>query len=288
MTTNLVDLNNLAVRAYCTKEIESDTNNPKIQLWKYFIIDSVYKSLFKGDVNEVILAVDDKKSWRKLYWERYKESRKGRRDSSKIDWDLFHSVYRELTEEIQYNLPFKVLLVENAEADDIIGILVNKDNNEYVVISNDEDYLQLISDRVKLYNPNKMTFMECADTESFIVMKCLTGQAKDDIFNIKTPLDWPKGKRKPGFGVVSAQKVIDSGYKKWLEENNLVERFNVNRTLIDFNRIPNVIKSRVLSSYNNYRMADPSRMYGFFNVNKFTGYLEDFTNVESKLLQLYN
>ena len=75
---------------------------------------------------------------------------------------------------------------------------------------------------------------------------------------------------------------------KWLEENNLVERFNVNRTLIDFNRIPNVIKSRVLSSYNNYRMADPSRMYGFFNVNKFTGYLEDFTNVESKLLQLYN
>lgn len=288
MTTNLVDMNNLAVRAYCTKEIESDTANPNIQLWKYFIVDSIYKSLFKGDVNEVILAVDDKKSWRKLYWERYKESRKGKRDSSKIDWDLFHSAYRELTEEIQYTLPFKVLLVENAEADDVIGILATKDKGEYVVISNDEDYLQLVSDRVKLYNPNKMTFMECEDTENFIVMKCLTGQPKDDIFNIKTSLDWPLGKRKPGFGEVSAKKVIAGGYKEWLVENNLVERFNVNRTLIDFGRIPNVMRSRILNAYNNYKLADPSMMYGFFSKNKFNGYLEDFTNVESKLLQLYN
>lgn len=287
MTTNIVDFNNLAVRTYCNKEIESDTENPNISLWKYFTIDSIYKSLFKGNVNEIILAVDDKKSWRKLYWERYKESRKGKRDTSKINWDVFHSEYRRFTDEIQYHLPFKVLQVENAEADDVIAIISKKDNREYVIISNDEDYLQLVSDRVKVYNPQKMMFMECPDTEEFIVMKSLMGQPKDDIFNIKTPLDWPQGKRKPGFGEVSARKVIEEGYVDWLKKNKLEERFKVNRRLIDFNQIPLTIKTRILNEYNNYKLADPSNIYKFFNKNKFVGYLEDFSNVETKLLELY-
>lgn len=287
MATLLIDLNNLAVRAYCTKEIGSDTESPNMLLWKYIVIDSIYKSLFKSDITEVVLAVDDRKSWRKLYWERYKESRKGKRDTSKIDWSLFHAAYHNFTEEIKYSLPFKVLLVENAEADDIIGILARKDDGEYVVISNDEDYLQLVSDKVKLYNPNKMSFMECEDPEAFIVKKCLTGQPKDDIFNIKTSLDWPQGKRKPGFGDVSAKKVMDSGYKEWLIENKLEERFKVNRVLIDFNKIPNVMKSRIMNAYNNYKLADPSKIYNFFVKNKMNGFVEEFSNVENKLLQLY-
>ena len=288
MATILIDLNNLAVRTFCTKEVDFDTEYPNILYWKYLVIESVYKSLFRGNITEVVLAVDDRKSWRKLYWERYKESRKGKRDTSKINWDVFHSEYRKFIEEIKHSLPFKTLLVENAEADDIIGILARKDDGEYVVVSNDEDYLQLISDKVKLYNPSKAEFMECANTEAFIVKKCLTGQAKDDIFNIKTPLDWPIGKRKPGFGDVSAKKVMESGYKEWLIENKLEERFKVNRILIDFNKIPNVMKTRILNAYNNYKMADPARMYDFFNRNRMNSFIEDFTNVENRLLQLYN
>lgn len=287
MTSILFDMNNLAVRTYCTKGVGFDTDTPDIQHWKHIIIDSIYKSMGYVDTKEVVLAIDDKKSWRKLYWNRYKESRKGKRDKSKINWDVFHSEYKNFTDEIQEHLPFKVLLVENAEADDIIGIMCLKDEGEYQIISNDEDYLQLVSDRIKLYNPNKARFMECENTERFLIEKCLTGQSKDDIFNILTPLDWPSGKRKPGFGEVSANKVIDAGYQEWLSENKLEERFEVNRTLIDFQRIPKVIRTRILNAYNNYQLADPSKMYEFFKNNKFNDYLEDFSSVESKLLQLY-
>ena len=91
MTTSLIDFNNLAVRVWCTKEIEADTDSPNIKLWKYFVLDSIYKSLWKDDITEVVLAVDDRKSWRKLYWDRYKESRKKKRDVSKINWDIFHT-----------------------------------------------------------------------------------------------------------------------------------------------------------------------------------------------------
>lgn len=287
MTTSLIDFNNLAVRTWCTKDIEAETDTPNVKLWKYFITDSIYKSLFKDNITEVILAVDDRKSWRKLYWPRYKESRRLKRDKSKINWDVFHSEYNNFTHELMEYLPFKVLQVENAEADDIIGILARKDDGQYVVVSNDEDYLQLYSDRVKLYNPQKMKFVECDNPEEFVIMKCLMGQPKDDIFNIKTPLDWPAGQRKPGFGEVSAKKVMKSGYKEWLEENNLVDRFHTNKVLIDFNEIPQTMKTRILNTYSNYKLADPSKIYQFFNKNQFASFIEDFTNVEGKLMTLY-
>lgn len=289
MSTNIFDLNNLAIRTFCSKDIEGTTDNPNIQLWKYFLIDSIYKSLFHGDVSEVILAVDDRKSWRKLYWDRYKESRKLKRDSSNINWDVFHSEYNNFTSEIRGFLPFKVISAENAEADDVIGILTQKDNRDYVVISNDEDYLQIVSDHVKVYNPTKMEFMTCDDPEMFVVTKCLTGQSKDDIFSIVVPDDHPKGKRKPGFGAVSAKKVIDSGYKEWLDEkgDEYKKRFRRNRILIDFKLIPNVIRTRILNTYTSYKLAPPDKIYEFFDRNKFGSFLEDFNIVESKLLKLY-
>lgn len=286
----LFDMNNLAVRCYFNKEIEAESGYPNIKLWKYFVIDSIYKSLFKERyVNEVILAIDDKVSWRKLYWNRYKESRKKKRDVAKIDWNVFHEEYRNFCEEISKTLPFKIIQVENAEADDIIAVMATKDNGEYVIVSNDEDYLQLISDRVVLYNPQKMEFMKCDNPELFLVRKCLEGQKKDDIFNIKTPLDWPEDKRKPGFGPAAADKVVSypGGYQKWLVDNKLVERYNVNRILIDFNKIPKIIRSRIMSVYNSYKLPDPSGFYNYFERLGFRGYLEDFSTVESKLMSLY-
>jgi hypothetical protein len=289
MITNVFDFNNLCVRHYFIKDVEAETDHPNLQLWRYRIIESVYNSLFKeSDVNEILLAVDAKKSWRKLYWSRYKESREGKRDAAKIDWNLFHREYETLCDDIQENLPFKVLRVQTAEADDIIGVIcLEKKEKEFVIISNDEDFLQLTSSRVRLYHPAKMTYVSVPDTEKFIVEKCLTGQAKDDIFNIKTPIDWPKDKRKPGFGPVSAEKVMKDGYEKWLEKEKLVERFHINRVLIDLKLIPNAVKSRVLGEYHNYKHPDPSLSYEFFKKNNFTGFLDNMHSVENNLMKLY-
>jgi 5'-3' exonuclease len=287
---NIFDFNNLAVRVFFSKDVEATSGTPNIQLWKYSVINSIYLSLFKDDINEVILAVDFPKSWRKLYWNRYKESRKPARDKSPVDWNIFHDELNKFRLEIEHHLPFKILSTQYAEADDIIGIICRERQESYTIISTDEDYLQLCSDNVKIYNPNKTEFMECDDPEMFIVTKSLMGQPKDDIFNIKTPLDHPVGQRKPGFGIKSAEKVIKEGYKEWLKKENLEERYRFNRNLIDFSKIPSSIKFNIfniLKKYDNYKMPDPSKIYTFFNKNKFTGFLEEFTKVEGKLLELY-
>jgi len=269
--------------------IGAQGTTPDWQYWKFLVFDNIYKSLIRNpDCKEVLLAVDNRRSWRKQYWEGYKASRKGQRDKSPVDWDSFHLQYAKFCSEIREHLPFKVIEVKSAEADDIIGtVILNHPENEYIIISTDEDYTQLISPNVKLYNPLQKKFVEHPDPERFLVEKCLLGQKKDDIPNIRTPLDWPKGRKRPPFGERALSKVMEEGYENWLQKNGLEKRFRENKILIDFRMIPKVIQERVLEEYHKYEYPLPEKIYEFFAKNQFKSYLESFTSVEEKLMRLY-
>lgn len=253
------------------------------------MFDSIYKSIQKGDVREVILAVDSKNSWRKLYWTRYKSHRKSAREKLDFDWETFFNTVDEFLEEIKTHIPFKVISANQAEADDVIGILVmSHPQIKYRIVSTDADFLQLYEpNRVEVYNPTKQEFQKHPNPELYIVEQCLVGQAKDNIYNIKTPLDWPEDRRKPGFGEVAFNKVLAFGWKEWLEENSLNERFEFNRNLIDFKRIPPTIKKRVLSSYEGYKKCDLDNIREFFKKHPWPDYVDNFTNVENKLMEVW-
>ena len=301
----LFDFNNLAFRNFFIKDVNAHTTNPDYMLWRYNVYNSMYQSLWKHQgVKELIVAIDDRSSWRKSYFKRYKESRKKQRDKTDIDWKELFNQLNLLTSDLKHYMPFKVMKIRSAEADDIIGVLsivLSNDGTNCVVISNDEDYLQLCSDKVKVYNPGKKEYSECADPQGFIEKKVFTGQKKDDIFNIITPDDWgqtpdTEGKRKPGFGDVAYQKVLKEGTKEWLEKRHTnkwygevdVERnYKRNRILMDFNYIPRTIQDRIGDQYDNYTYPPPGNIYQFFKKYNMRGFLEDFTKVESKLLELY-
>ena len=287
----LVDFNNLVYRAFFTKEVSLEQAEPNFLLWKYMVVNNIYRSLYKvSNVSDVVLAVDDFISWRKVYWGRYKESRKIQRDKTKgVNWQIFFDELNNFMDELKENLPFKTIKIQSAEADDIIAILcMEKKESDYVIISNDEDFLQLTSlPNVKLFCPNEETYIKEENTESFIAKLCLMGQKKDDIFNIRTPLDWPQGKRKPPFGDKMLRVVMAEDVEKWIENNNLVERYKANKILVDFRKIPQVIRKRILDQYETYELPDPSNMYKFFSRNKMKGFLDEYDKVEQKLMSLY-
>ena len=52
-------------------------------------------------VNELVIAVDDKSSWRKAYFPRYKESRKKTRDKSDVDFPLLYAQIEEYQKVIE-------------------------------------------------------------------------------------------------------------------------------------------------------------------------------------------
>lgn len=303
-TCILVDLNNLSFRTLFVKEVGVNTPAPNYAFWRYLVFDSIYHLIIKiREANEVILAVDDKNSWRRSYFPRYKESRKLKRDKSDIDWE---SVFKEMhlfVRELKHYMPFKVLKVPSAEADDIIGVLTEVLEKQCVVSSNDEDYLQLCSQKVKVWNPSRKEFSECPDTDEFLTKKCLTGQPKDDIFNVITPNDWgitplTKGKRKPGFGEKSAEKVLKEGLDDWLKNKKTYKKFDVkvnpkenfrrNRVLIDFKMIPETMRMRILKAYDLSSLLPPvDNMYKFFKKYGMTGFIDEYSKVENIMLRLY-
>lgn len=300
------DYNNLCFRMLFIKDVMLESNSPNFTLWRYKVFEGIFMLLQKfKSVDEVVIAVDDRNPWRKSYFPRYKESRKSKREKKeKIEWNTVFKEMDNLKKDLKHYMPFKVIKIRSAEADDVIAVIVKNVQKNCIISSNDEDYKQLYSKRVQIWNPMKRDYVKCDNPENFVITKSLTGQSKDDIFNVITPDNWGQtegtiGKRKPGFGPKSAEKVLNEGYEKWLSKNNNVEKFDIkgidyeknfkrNRVLIDFNYIPNVIVSRIMEDYLNYNFPPPSNMYDFFKKYNMRGYLDEITQTENVLMRMYN
>lgn len=289
----LVDFNNLLFRTLHARDVGIHSEVPSFTLWRYLVYDSIYQSIRHiGNVSEVVLAIDDRNHWRKAYFPRYKEDRKAQRDKTGLNWDFIFKVVNKYVSDVKHHMPFKVLRIRSAEADDTIAIIAMETNKKCIISSNDEDFLQLSSDRILIWSPSKREYISCPDTEKFLLEKFLTGQKKDGIFNVKTPTNWGKteetfGKRKPPLGPVTAQKIMDEGVDQWIEKNDYEKNFHRNKVLIDFRMIPNTIRNRIFDAYDNYSFPPPENMYKFFKNYSMTGFIEDFDTVEKHLMRLY-
>jgi len=306
--TLLFDFNNLVIRNFFgVKEILEDIENPQWGLWRYNCFNSIYTTLYKvANVKEVILAVDDSNSWRKAVYKRYKESRKAKKKETKVNWSELYAMMHKLAKEFKHHFPFRVLRVKSAEADDVIAVLVRAMKNPCIIIARDEDYFQLFGKkkelrvidpiRQEIYKPE-----DFPDIRDFLLQLIFCGQKKDDIPNIYTPDDWglteaTQGKRRPGFGPKKWESVrddikgfMDAGYtNKIYGSVDLQNNLKRNRMLMDFDKIPNTIVSRILDTYNNNGNFPPiENAYKYFTLYNMPTFIENIHKIENKLLELY-
>jgi len=90
-------------------------------------------------------------------------------------------------------LPINLSIIDKIEADDTIAYLAQKLKNDVVIYSADQDFLQLVNDRVTVYSPIKKKFYKQQDVfehyglypKNFITMKCLMGDKSDNIPGVK-------------------------------------------------------------------------------------------------------
>lgn len=302
--TVLVDYNNLCYRLLFTRDVGVNVPGavPNFTLWRFMVLDAIYQLMLKFEPSEVVLAVDNKNTWRKSYFPRYKESRKKRRDKDDgLNWELIFGMIEKFQKELKHHFPFKIMKIRSAEADDVIAVIAMDGDKDSIISSNDEDFLQLCSARVQIWNPSKHEIMTVEDTDKFLVGKCLMGQSKDDIFNVLTPNDWgmteqTEGKRKPGLGPATVEKILAEGVDRWLSRNKK-KKFDVeidpeknykrNEILIDFRKIPKVIRDRVLDAYYDYSFPPPSNMYPFLKKHKMRGFIEEYPKFERYMMKLY-
>ena len=90
-------------------------------------------------------------------------------------------------------LPVNISIIDKIEADDTIAYLSQKLKDDVIIYSADQDFLQLVDDRVTVYSPIKKKFYKPQDVyeqyglypHNFITMKCLMGDKSDNLPGVK-------------------------------------------------------------------------------------------------------
>ncbi len=151
--------------------------------------------------------------------------------------------------------------VEKQEADDYIASLTNNNLFEYIIVSTDTDFIQLVNDNIYLYIPRgKKSILYDKDKvyekyhiypNQYIIYKSLIGDRTDNIKGIK------------GIGKVSAIKILEyKNIEDYIKDNNsnhisklLIENKNkliLNIKLITLNK--NLDTSNIKISVYNSRL----------------------------------
>ena len=95
-----------------------------------------------------------------------------------------------------HQLPVDMISVDKQEADDIIAVIakrIEKEGNKCTIVSSDKDYLQLLSNNIKVYAPIKKKLYDYdlfvqeykVLPENFIYYKSLLGDNSDNIPGVK-------------------------------------------------------------------------------------------------------
>lgn len=226
---------------------------------------------FRKDYGDVVLCCDNRKYWRKEFFPFYKAGRKKTREKSDLDWHLIFDMLAKFKLELKENFPYKVIDVEGAEADDIIGTLVPMyaPHEKILILSSDGDFLQLqtYGSNVKQYNPAQKKFVKSENPIEELKEKIIRGDKGDGIPNMFSPSDC--------FVRDLRQKPITKGVlDKYLKENvdNYSEtdkaNYARNATLIDLTMIPKDIKEKIINTYSETKPASRQKLLNYFIENK--------------------
>jgi 5'-3' exonuclease len=159
-------------------------------------IESLKKS-YKAD--RVIVASDQgSSSYRKELYPEYKQNRKDKfaeqTEEERLAFEQFFEDYTLTLEHIKQNTDYPVLRFPGVEADDIAAYICNKVNNRHIwLISSDKDWDLLVSPTVSRFSyvtRKEITWENWSthynfDQESLISIKCLMGDAGDNILGVE-------------------------------------------------------------------------------------------------------
>jgi len=165
-----------------------------------------------------------------------------------------------------------ILEVENQEADDIInGVCKSFPDEKIIIISGDQDYIQLIDENVRLFSPNKKKYIEKPEYD-YITYRAIEGDKSDNIYGL------------PGFGPKKSASVLNNYDTFWSclseEHKQIIER---NIELMDLNRNPEIEK---IIKYVKEAINNDSNEYSFEKIRSFTmkhKLVEIFGNLKSEL-----
>lgn len=207
-----------------------------------------FKKKNKVEWKNVYLVKDTSREtiWRMKHYPLYKKNRDER--NIKFDPSVFTHVYDVLIPRLVDTYGLKVIGYQSAEADDVIAVLHRKiradpdtKDKKVIVITNDNDYLQLNDERTLIVNCNNKELKDRFskdELDHFTLWKVIKGDDSDNI---------PSIDKKIGDKIALKLAMDGEMLKAKLESCDEVKaRFELNNMLINFEQIPNDIVDGIM------------------------------------------
>ena len=265
MDLSQVMISNLMVQLgnHTNAEIEED-------LLRHMILNSIrsYNVKFKNEFGEMIIACDAGNNWRRQIFPYYKANRRKSREKSEINWTAVFETMNKVRDELKEFFPYRVIRVDGAEADDVIGTLAQtygNTNEKILILSGDKDFVQLQSYmNVQQFDPVQKKWRKTNDVDKFIKEHIIRGDIGDGVPNFLSSDDtFVVGARQKPI----SQKKLDS----WLTmdpkdfcDEKMLRGYLRNQQLVDLNFIPEDIRSEVIVQYEQESGKGRDKLFNYF------------------------
>ena len=274
----LLDLNQVMISNLM---MQLQRNNDEIEesFIRHMILNSIrmYNVKFGAKYGEMIIACDDKNYWRKDIFPYYKAHRKADRESSTLDWNNIFTILNKIRDELKETFPYKVIQIDRAEADDIIGtlcirfgkVLKAEDDIDILIISGDKDFAQLQRfANVEQFSPMLKKWIRIANAESFLREHIMRGDRGDGVPNfLSADNSIVVGSRQKPLASKKLEKWIGLDPRDFCNEV-MLRNYKRNETLVNLDLVPDNIKNQINEKYDNYEIPPRSGLLNYFIKNK--------------------
>lgn len=250
------------------------------------ILNSIrmYNKKYRAEYGQMVICADGMNTWRKSFFPEYKAHRKKKRaeTDSTMDWNEVFRILNLVREELKDNFPYKVVHMEGAEADDIIGALVQNTqefgNHEPVmIISSDKDFIQLHKYlNVKQFSPIQKKAVSDKNPRTYCFEHICRGDKGDGIPNILSPdnsfvdeiRQSPMTQKKIAYWLENSDK---------LQEVMTTEEFRNyqrNKKLIDLEEIPVDLSQTIINNFVEQKPAMRMKVLNYLIKNRLKNLVE--------------
>lgn len=270
-----VMISNLMVQLgnHTNTEIEED-------LLRHMVLNSIrsYNQKFKNEYGEMIIACDAGNNWRRQIFPYYKANRRKNREKSELNWTQIFDTLSKVREELKEFFPYRVIQIDGAEADDIIGTLADKFGNtseKILIMSGDKDFVQLQRYmNVKQYDPVQKKWRTTNDPDRFVKEHIMRGDTGDGVPNfLSADNTFVVGARQKPL----SQKKLDA----WIHldprdfcDENMLRGYMRNQQLVDLTFIPENLREQVMVEYEAQAGKGRSKLFNYFIEKRLKNLLE--------------
>ena len=263
----LIDMSQIL---FASASMSMKSGKADINIIRHMTLNSLkkYRKEYFDEYGELVICCDGKHSWRREFFPQYKAARKSGRETSSVDWSEVFEIFNQLKNEIKENFPYRVIHVDTAEADDIIGTLVlrgREEGEKTLIISSDKDFIQLqMNDNVYQYSPATKKFLNGVDPQEYLKEHILRGDKGDGIPNVLSDDNVIVDR-------IRQTPITKKNLEVWMEGSlpkEHAERHERNTELIDLRYTPWHLQNTILEQKEQKPVGNRNKLPAYFKEHK--------------------